>query len=104
MSYVAVALVVANVVLAIVTLLHFLTIRRQVEKSEKDFADFKLATLRQNRYQMESDVTQLRITRAELADNRAAAREILDYRENQCKKTIDRIVGLMEELEKELKN
>jgi len=55
---------------------------------------FKKTMLRQIWYQVEGDITQIRIKKAELEFNKglkAEARTILNDREKQCKQTIDRL-------------
>jgi len=79
------ALVVVNVVLVVVTIVYVILVYKQLKQSYR-------AALLQRRYQLESDITQLRIMDAQLADNKAAARNKLTVREEQCKITIDEIV------------
>lgn len=52
---------------------------------------FRKFTLKQIRYQVEGDITQIRITKAQVIGNKAKAWEILEEREKQCKETVDRI-------------
>ncbi len=59
----------------------------------------KELTLKQIRYQVEGDITQIRLKRAEFlhkegkkTENGQSPMEILRRRECQCKKTVDRIV------------
>ena len=58
----------------------------------------KELTLKQIRYQVEGDITQLRIKRAEFlkggdtrGEGKSEAMKIIDYRECQCTKTVNRI-------------
>lgn len=58
----------------------------------------KELTLKQIRYQVEGDITQIRIKRAEFlkggdttGEGKSQAMKIIDYRECQCTKTINRI-------------
>lgn len=88
---------IATFVLVVVTACYVMLVNRQLRQSEKD-------TLLHNRYQGESEITQLRIKRAEFLDkagkrtrNGKTSMDIINEREEQCKITIDRIV---EELEK----
>jgi len=65
---------------------------------------FRKFTLKQIRYQVEGDITQLRIKKAELEFNKglkAEARTILNDREEQCKKTVCRVVEELGNLDKE---
>lgn len=74
-----------TLVLVLVTGIYVVFVFRQISQ-------FRKFTLKQIRYQVEGDITQLRIKRAELEFDKglkAEAREILDDRERQCKKTID---------------
>lgn len=51
----------------------------------------KELTLKQTRYQVEGDITQIRITKAQVIKDKAEAWKILEEREKQCKETVDRI-------------
>lgn len=62
----------------------------------------KLAMLLQKRYQVEGDVTQLRISEAERKD-KGTALQILENRLGQCDQTITETAEEIERLEKELK-
>ncbi|GAH45523.1 unnamed protein product, partial [marine sediment metagenome] len=78
----------------------------QVQRSEKNFRSIathlKLGMLLQKRYQVESDVTQLRITEAGLK-LKGTALEILGNRLKQCSDTITETAEEIGRLEKELK-
>ena len=52
---------------------------------------FRKFTLKQIRYQVEGDITQIRITKAQVIKDKAEALKILEEREKQCKETVDRI-------------
>lgn len=123
MIYATSVLVIANIGLVIVTALHFLTIKdqakimeEQAKKSDRHLKiianRFKLAMLIQKRYQVEGDITQLRIKRAEFLDkagektkNDKSPMGIIDYREyKQCTPTVDETVKEIEECKKILKD
>lgn len=122
MIYATSLLVIANIALVIVAALQFCTIKEQAKtmKEQAKKSDthiriianhFKLAMLTQKRYQVEGDITQLRIKRAELLEkaggktkNGKSPMNIIDYREcEQCKPTIDETVKEIEECKKVLK-
>ncbi len=74
--------------LVVVTGIYVVFVFRQMKQ-------FRKFTLKQIRYQVEGDTTQLRIKKAELEFNqglKAEARNTLYEREKQCKETVDRIV------------
>lgn len=81
--------------LVIVTLLYVVTVWRQVRQSEKNI-------LLQIRYRLESDVTQIRTTRA-LIIGKAEGWEKLEDREKQCNKTISEVAKKIERFEKRFK-
>lgn len=62
-------------------------------------------TLKQIRYQVEGDITQIRLKRAEFlkggdttGEGKSEAMKIIDYRECQCTKTVNRIVERLRRL------
>ncbi len=63
-------LLVADIVVIVIWILHFLRVGKLLKKSNKHFettqTDFKFAVQEQKRNQSESDVTQLHIKKAEL--------------------------------------
>lgn len=101
------ALVVVTSALAIATIVYVIIVRKQVRESDRHFKILairsEIAILMQKRYQVESDETQLRIKRAELAGNKGEAIKILEDRHKQCKKTIRETAGRIEKLEEKLK-
>lgn len=103
---------VMTLALVIVTSVYVVILWVQIRQSAKQFKAMairsEIAMLMQKRYQVESDETQLRVQRAELAASHSIkpnkkAEEILNERHKQCKKTIDEAAKRIEELEKELK-
>jgi len=69
---------------------------------------FRKFTLKQIRYQVEGDITQLRLKRAEFLDkgdkktkDGKSAMDIINEREEQCKKTVCRVVKELGNLDKE---
>ena len=92
------ALVVANVALVMVTVGYATFVRRQLRQS-------KQAMLTHKRYQVEGDITQLRIKRAEFLKETGGKTEqgkspmdIINEREKDCNKTIRKIVQELESL------
>ena len=96
----------ATLALVGITIVYVILIGRQAQKSDKNFKSIatylKLGMLLQKRYQVESDVTQLRIKVAELKD-KGTALEILGNRLKQCSDTITETAEEIGRLEKELK-
>lgn len=92
MNAIEITLVVANIAIVIVAALHFVRVGKQLKQSKK-------AMLTHKRYQVEVDITQIRLKRAEFlhkagkktADKKSPM-DILNEREEQCKGTVDRIV------------
>ncbi len=103
------ALVIANIVIIIIWILHFLRVGKLLKKSDERFKitqiDFELAVQEQKRNQAESDVTQLRIKKAEFITNgkfKGCVENIICYRLKQYEKCrIPEIVKRIEELKKE---
>ena len=86
-AWVTLGLVVATGGLVVATGIYVVFVFRQMRQ-------FRNFTLKQIRFQVEANITQLRIKKAELQFNRGLKQEaenILDDREKQCKKTIDRL-------------
>lgn len=82
---------VANVALVVVTLVYATFVKKQLGQSRE-------AMLTHKRYQVEGDITQLRIKRAEFLKEAGAKTEqgkspmdIINEREQECKKTVRRI-------------
>ncbi len=83
----------ANIALVIVTILYVKIVRRQLKQSEK-------AILLQIRYRLESDVTQIRIMKAQLIGKKPSGWEKLEDREKQCNETISELAERIRKLEK----
>ena len=81
--------------LVIVTILYVVTVWRQVKQSEKNI-------LLQIRYRLESDVTQIRTTRA-LIIRKTEGWEKLEDREKQCSETISELAKKIEKFERGFK-
>jgi len=86
------AILSAPLVLAVLTGIYILLVFRQTK-------GIKELTLKQIRYQVEGDITQIRLKRAEFlhkegkkTEDGQSPMEILRRRECQCKETVDRIV------------
>lgn len=84
-------LVVANVALVIVTVVYATFVKKQLKQSRE-------AVLTHKRYQVEGDITQLRIKRAEFLKETGGKTEqgkspmdIINEREEQCNETIGKI-------------
>lgn len=91
-EYLTLSLVVANIVVVVVAAFHFVRVGKQLKQSKK-------AMLIHKRYQVEGDITQIRLKRAEFlhkegkkTEDGQSPMEILRRRECQCKETVDRIV------------
>jgi len=104
-AWITLGLLGANVTLVIIAYLSFIAVsrqqkqsdiavRRQQKQSEKDM-------LTQIRYRLESDVTQIRTTRALILGKRGGW-ERLEKREEQYDKTIDEVAAKIAKLEEEL--
>ena len=110
-----IALVIANIGVVVVAILHYVRVGKQLEKTDKHFRDsqieFEKGVQIQRRNQAESDVTQLRIKKAEfmlIADTEREKREgkdaikEIDCRLEQYKKCrIPEIENRISELKKE---
>lgn len=96
----------ATLALVRITIVYVMLIGKQAQKSNKNFRSIatylKLGMLLQKRYQVESDVTQLRIKIAELKVKDTAL-GMLDDRQKQCNDTITETSEEIGRLEKELK-
>jgi len=84
----------ADIALMIIASLSIAAVRRQQKQSEKDI-------LRQIRYGLESDVTQIRTTGA-LILGKAEGWKKLEEREKQYKTTINELAGKIIKLEEDL--
>lgn len=91
-AWVTLGLVVVTAGLVVATGIYVWFVFRQTK-------GIKELTLKQIRYQVEADITQIRLKRAEFLDNKGRVTEdgkspmdILNEREKQCKLTVDRIV------------
>lgn len=91
-AWVTLGLVVVTAGLVVATGIYVWFVFRQTK-------GIKELTLKQIRYQVEADITQIRLKRAEFLDKKGRVREdrkspmdILNEREKQCKLTVDRIV------------
>lgn len=94
-AWVTLGLIGVNIVLVVVTILYVLNVRKQLKQTEK-------AMLLQIRYRLESDVTQIRIMKAQLIGKKLSGWEKLEDREKQCSKTIGELAERIRELEKDL--
>lgn len=91
-AWVTLGLVVVTASLVVATGIYVWFVFRQTK-------GIKELTLKQIRYQVEADITQIRLKRAEFLHNKGRVTEdkkspmdILNEREKQCKLTVDRIV------------
>lgn len=92
-GWVTVGLVGVNIALVIITIRYVGVVRKQLEQSEK-------AMLLQIRYRLESDITQIRIMKAQLIGRRPGGWDRLEEREKQCKETIAELAQRIERFEK----
>lgn len=97
---VALGLVAANIALVIVTVVYVAITATRARQSKK-------AMLEQKHYQVEGDITQLQIKRAEFLDKAQkktkdgkSAMDIINERKKQCKETVDRVVEELKKLKK----
>ncbi|MCK4617390.1 hypothetical protein KAT45_00670 [Candidatus Aerophobetes bacterium] len=87
-----------TLLLVIVTVIYVVLVMRQQRQSEKTM-------LLETRYRLESDVTQIRITKALIlvgrsTEKRIKAWEMLENREKQYSKTTSEVAKRIEKLEK----
>ena len=94
-AWVTLGLIGVNIVLVVVTILYVLNVRKQLKQSEK-------AMLLQIRYRLESDVTQIRIMKAQLIGKKPGGWKKLEDREKECSKTISELAERIRGLEKDL--
>jgi len=73
-----------TLVLVLVTVIYVWLVFRQTKQ-------LKELTLKQIRYQIEGDITQIRITKTQLTGGKSGSWKELEEREKQCKETVDRI-------------
>ena len=109
-----IALIIANIGVVVVAILHYVRVGKQLEKTDKHFRDsqieFEKGVQIQRRNQAESDVTQLRIKKAEfmlIADTERKKRawkdamKVIEYRLEQYRKCrIPEIENRINELKK----
>jgi len=94
-AWITLGLLGANVTLVIIAYCSFRAVRRQQKQSEK-------AMLLQIRYRLESDVTQIRIMKAQLIGKKPGGWKKLEDREKECSKTISELAERIRGLEKDL--
>ncbi len=91
-EWLTLGVVLGTLALVVVTCIYVWILSRQTKGIKK-------LTLEQIRYQVEGDITQVRLKRAEFlkggdttGEGKSEAMKIIDYRECQCTKTVNRIV------------
>lgn len=86
----------ANIALVVVTYFYLRTVGKQLKQSQ-------IAMIKGIRYRLESDVTQIRVMKAQIIPNKAEGMKILEAREKQCGETIKELAGRIGGLEKRFK-
>lgn len=95
--WVTVGILGANIALVVVTCLYLRTVGKQLKQSQ-------IAMLKGIRYQLDSDVTQIRVMKAQIVSDKAEGLKILKYREEkELSPTIKKLARTIEGLEKRFK-
>lgn len=96
-AWVTVGILGANIALVFVTCLYLRTVGKQLKQSQ-------IAMLKGIRYRLDSDVTQIRVMKAQIVSDKAEGLKILKYREEkQLSPTIEKLQKRIEELKKRFK-
>ena len=102
-AQVTLILAAANIALVVVTYLYLRTVGKQLKQSQMAMQQSQIAMIKGIRYRLESDVTQIRVMKAQIIPDKAEGMKILEAREEQCSETIKELAGRIEGLEKRFK-
>ncbi|GAG97304.1 unnamed protein product [marine sediment metagenome] len=105
-AWITLGLLGANVTLVIIAYGSFRAVSRQQKQSDiavrRQQKQSEKAMLLQIRYRLESDVTQIRIMKAQLIGKKPGGWKKLEDREKECSKTISELAERIRGLEKDL--